>query len=197
MNYKKPVFWVILASVVVCAAVAVCFLTNPKSKGSNAGNREAMRAKMWFDYLEKPDELDWNVQLEIELPEYPGVTFRWHPGMVEAVVEAVTENEITLLYTGMPIWSTYFCDLTGDGLPELCSTFSVGSGMVDNRIIVCDYANGASYTLEDRGEYDYSLRLDKKDGCLWVDKKVYNRDDIVASGKPFLTDNGLQVAYEN
>ena len=108
-----------------------------------------------------------------------------------------TENEITLLYTGMPIWSTYFCDLTGDGLPELCSTLSVGSGMSDNRIIVCDYANGASYTLEDRGEYDYSLRLDKKDGCLWVDKKVYNRDDIVASGKPFLTDNGLQVAYEN
>lgn len=103
MNYKKPVFWVILVSVVVCAAVAVCFLTNPKSKGSNVGTREAMRAKMWFDYLEKPDELDWNVQLEIELPEYPGVTFRWHPGMVEAVVEAVTENEITLLYTGMPI----------------------------------------------------------------------------------------------
>ena len=197
MNYKKPVFWVILVSVVVCAAVAVCFLTNPKSKGSNVGTREAMRAKMWFDYLEKPDELDWNVQLEIELPEYPGVTFRWHPGMVEAVVEAVTENEITLLYTGMPIWSTYFCDLTAYGLPELCSTLSVGSGMSDNRIIVCDYANGASYTLEDRGEYDYSLRLDKKDGCLWVDKKVYNRDDIVASGKPFLTDNGLQVAYEN
>ena len=197
MNYKKPVFCVILVSVVVCAAVAVCFLTNPKSKGSNVGTREAMRAKMWFDYLEKPDELDWNVQLEIELPEYPGVTFRWHPGMVEAMVEAVTENEITLLYTGMPIWSTYFCDLTGDGLPELCSTLSVGSGMSDNRIIVCDYANGASYTLEDRGEYDYSLRLDKKDGCLWVDKKVYNRDDIVASGKPFLTDNGLQVAYEN
>ncbi len=197
MRYKKPAFWVVLASVVVCVAVAVCFLTNPKSKGSNAGNREAMRAEMWFDYFEKPDELDWNVQLEIELPEYPGVTFRWHPGMVEAVVEAVTENEITLLYTGMPIWSTYFCDLTGDGLPELCSTLSVGSGMVDNRIIVYDYANGASYTLEDRGEYDYSFRLGKKNGCLWVDKKVYNRDDVVASGKPFLADDGLQVAYEN
>ncbi len=197
MRYKKPAFWVVLASVVVCVAVAVCFLTNPKSKGSNVGTREAMRAEMWFDYFEKPDELDWNVQLEIELPEYPGVTFRWHPGMVEAVVEAVTENEITLLYTGMPIWSTYFCDLTGDGLPELCSTLSVGSGMVDNRIIVYDYANGASYTLEDRGEYDYSFRLGKKNGCLWVDKKVYNRDDVVASGKPFLADGGLQVAYEN
>ncbi|MFR0797923.1 MAG: M56 family metallopeptidase [Oscillospiraceae bacterium] len=29
MNYKKPAFWIVLASVIVCAVVAVCFLTNP------------------------------------------------------------------------------------------------------------------------------------------------------------------------
>ena len=29
MNYKKPAFWIVLASVIVCAAAAVCFLTNP------------------------------------------------------------------------------------------------------------------------------------------------------------------------
>lgn len=29
MNYKKPAFWVIVASVIACAVVAVCFLTNP------------------------------------------------------------------------------------------------------------------------------------------------------------------------
>lgn len=28
--YKKPAFWAVLAAVVVCAVVAVCFLTNPK-----------------------------------------------------------------------------------------------------------------------------------------------------------------------
>lgn len=28
--YKKPTFWAVLAAVVVCAVVAVCFLTNPK-----------------------------------------------------------------------------------------------------------------------------------------------------------------------
>ncbi len=32
MNYKKPTFWVILASVIVCIVMAVCFLTNPKEK---------------------------------------------------------------------------------------------------------------------------------------------------------------------
>ena len=29
LNYKKPAFWVIVVSVVACAVVAVCFLTNP------------------------------------------------------------------------------------------------------------------------------------------------------------------------
>ena len=29
LNYKKPAFWIMLASAVVCVAMAVCFLTNP------------------------------------------------------------------------------------------------------------------------------------------------------------------------
>ncbi len=32
LNYKKPAFWIIIAAVVICVAVAVCFLTNPPQK---------------------------------------------------------------------------------------------------------------------------------------------------------------------
>ncbi len=32
MNYKKPTTWIIICAVVVCAVVAVCFLTNPAGK---------------------------------------------------------------------------------------------------------------------------------------------------------------------
>ena len=310
MNYKKPTFWIVLVSVIVCAVIAVCFLTNPigfqfdasantivsanhfdmrnadnsvaiemtpaqiselnsrlvgvknckrsdKYAGLTPGyqisaqmqggsyirisgyslsdntmvdieqngkryavsDREfqeylsricagedvasaqdshstsdnfSAHVEKWFDYLEKPDEMNWDGNLEIELPEYPDVTFRWHPEQMDAV----TGNEVTQLYTGMPIWNTYFCDLTGDGLPDLCSTLSFGSGIIDSRIIVYDYANGASYTLEDRGKYDYSLRLDEMDGCLLVDQKAYNSDDIVATGKLLFADNCLQVAYD-
>lgn len=32
MNYKKPTFWIIVLSIVICAAVAVCFLTDPADK---------------------------------------------------------------------------------------------------------------------------------------------------------------------
>lgn len=32
LNYKQPAFWVVCVSLILCVAVAVCFLTNPKDK---------------------------------------------------------------------------------------------------------------------------------------------------------------------
>lgn len=32
MNYKKPAFWIVIAAVTLCVAVAVCFLTDPKTE---------------------------------------------------------------------------------------------------------------------------------------------------------------------
>ena len=195
MNYKKPAFWIVLASVVVCVVAAVCFLTDPKTErsspsvGDNVSGLGPAQPEQWFDYLENPEEMNWDGRLEIALPEYPGVTFRCYPEKMEAV----TENEITPLYTGMPIWNTYFCDLTGDGLPDLCSTVTFGSGIIDSRIIVCDYANGESYTLEDRGKYDYSLRLDESDGSLCVVQRAHDSGDIAAVGELFFSDSGLHL----
>ena len=37
LRYKKPAFWVIAASVIVCIVVAVCFLTNPRTDTDAAG----------------------------------------------------------------------------------------------------------------------------------------------------------------
>lgn len=38
LNYKKPTFWVIVAAIVICIVVAVCFLTNPKRETMNWAN---------------------------------------------------------------------------------------------------------------------------------------------------------------
>ena len=35
LNYKKPAFWIIIAAVIACVAVAVCFLTNPLTEEEN------------------------------------------------------------------------------------------------------------------------------------------------------------------
>ncbi len=133
------------------------------------------RVQEWFDYLHS-DELPWSGRKEINVEVFPDVTFRWMPEKVEAIVG----DEIKPLYTGMPVWNVFFTDLTGDGLPELCSTLSIGYGMIDNRIIIYDYANGVSYELQDRGNYDYSLSL--QGDRLMVTKRVYNSEEIVDTG---------------
>ena len=143
----------------------------------------------WFDYLETPDEMKWDGSLEISLTEFPDVTFRWTYGEMLAV----KGSKSTSLYTGMPIWNAYFCDLTGDGLPELCSSISWGSGMIDNRVIIYDYANGVSYELSDRGYFDFTLRFNEADRYLYVDKKKYNTDELVETGRLVFKNNTIQI----
>ena len=143
----------------------------------------------WFDYLETPDEMKWDGSLEISLTEFPDVTFRWTYGEMLAV----KGSKSTSLYTGMPIWNAYFCDLTGDGLPELCSTISWGSGMIDNRVTIYDYANGASYELYDRGCFDFTLRFNEADGYLYVDKRKYNTDELVETGRLVFKNHCIQI----
>ena len=288
MNYKKPAFWVIIISVIVCVGVAVCFLTNPKQdsytlrivvpagsqekfvytdeevstirnsikiwSGDGLGDTEVILSPVnkttetrytatylthgmpvefdaekdtwfkigvnmqnstnediivyvevenvevrivdeinsvieWFDYLETPDEMKWDGSLEISLTEFPDVTFRWTYGEMLAV----KGSKSTSLYTGMPIWNAYFCDLTGDGLPELCSSISWGSGMIDNRVIIYDYANGVSYELSDRGYFDFTLRQDHQDGRLYVDKTKYHTDELVETGRLVFKNHCIQI----
>lgn len=33
LHYKKPAFWIVIVSLLLCAVVAVCFLTNPRQEG--------------------------------------------------------------------------------------------------------------------------------------------------------------------
>ena len=75
LNYKKPAFWIIIAAVVACVAVAVCFLTNPPAKEVN---------------LEFPFEIE-DVE-NIEMYHYVGT-----PGQVEKKV-IVSEQDIKTLY---------------------------------------------------------------------------------------------------
>ena len=145
--------------------------------------------EQWFDYLDNPEEMQWDGRMEANIPEFPDATFRWYPEKMEAV----TEDGITPLYTGMPIWNAYFCDLTGDSLPELCSTISWGSGMIDSRVIIYDYANGASYELSDRGNFNFTLKFNEADGYLYVTKMKYNTDELIESGRLVFKNDCLQV----
>ena len=151
----------------------------------------------WFDYTENPSAMD--DESTINLPIYPNVTFSYNQTQIIAS-KPFDSSELTghtILITGMPIWNAYFTDLTGDDYPEICATYTYGSGIIDSRIIIYDYANGASYELSDRGDHDFTLRFDEESGRLWVDKKVYNSDELVSSGYLVFSDGCLQIAEDS
>ena len=292
MNYKKPAFWVIIISVIVCVGVAVCFLTNPKQdsytlrivvpagsqekfvytdeevstirnsikiwSGDGLGDTEVLLSPVnkttetrytatylthgmpvefdaekdtwfkigvnmqnstnediivyvevenvevrivdeinsvikWFDYTENPSAMD--DESTINLPIYPDVTFSYNQAQIIASKNFDTSEltDHTILITGMPIWNAYFADLTGDDYPEICATYTFGSGIIDSRIIIYDYAKGSSYELSDRGYFDFTLRLNEADGYLYVDKTKYNTDELVETGRLVFKNNCIQI----
>ena len=149
--------------------------------------------KQWFDYTENFSAMD--DESTINLPIYPDVTFSYNQTQIIASKPFDTSELTghTILITGMPIWNAYFTDLTGDGYPEICATYTFGSGIVDSRIIVYDYANGTSYELSDRGNFDFVLRFDEADGYLYVNKTKHNTDELIASGRLVFKKDYLQV----
>jgi beta-lactamase regulating signal transducer with metallopeptidase domain len=151
----------------------------------------AMPVVQWLDYYNDFEGFSWDSTKEITVAAFPGVTFRWTAGSVEAVENGKTRT----LFAGMPVWSVYFTDLTGDGKPELIATVSFGSGIVDEHIIVYDYVNKQSYVLWDRMQFDFHLYT--VDGALYVGKTPYMGDKQVDYGTLELHDGVLSCRWQS
>lgn len=147
----------------------------------------------WFDYLDNPSGMD--AELTTELPEYPGITFRYTNNQITASKPFFYSelNSQTALISGMPIWNAYFCDLTGDGLPELCATYVTGSGFISSHVIIYDYANGVSYTYGARGYYDYVLQLNDSNDQLYVTQRIDSDGNLICLKKLVFEDNCIQL----
>ena len=143
---------------------------------------EEASALYWFDHTETyPQE---NTVLELMMPEFPDVTFQ----AVSNEIRAVRNGESTVIISGMPVWNAFLCDLTGDGVSEICATVSFGSGIIDEHVVVYDYVTGTEYTLWERGVFDYTLRLE--DGKLVCDRWFYPHNGLSASGPLMLVSAG-------
>ncbi|NBI09049.1 hypothetical protein D1641_03305 [Colidextribacter sp. OB.20] len=159
----------------LAAMFAVCLLcgnlVSCQVKEADSAEPEGPGVEEWINYLHNPEDIPWDDSIETELPEYPGVTFRWMPGTLCAVITSIDEVSPFQLFTGMPIMSVFLCDITGDGLRELCAVTAYGSGMIDQRVVAYDYAAQEAYLLRNRGMFDYELSLE--DGQLQVIKYRY------------------------
>ena len=57
MNYKKPAFWIIVAALVVCVVVAVCFLTDPLD------SVDYLKFTGWSNDPAYPDQMNYEINL--------------------------------------------------------------------------------------------------------------------------------------
>lgn len=166
----------------IMIAITLCCLLFASCGNDNKVHIDWNTTKVyrWQDYFstdEYPFEEDF--EQKIELTDFPDTVFIWRTfGIVASI-----DGEECVLATGMPLWNAFFTDLNSDGFPELCTTVSFGSGIVDNHIVVYDYHNEKEYTLWERMHFDYSLYLDN--GELFVLKSPYwNKEgDLEEVGK--------------
>lgn len=215
LNYKKPAFWIILAAVLACVAVAVCFLTDPVRKSPEEPSVEIRPAAVTIWY--EQDNPEYAQAGRWTLDAFPGVTFSFDPenNSLFATKDGVT----TTIPTGFKIHNIYAADLNGDGYPEICTNgeyinyLSSSSLAVhrSKRLMVYDYANDTGYVMDDFGTsffdvlppnlsggsgtfypihyygfYDYSLRVEND--LLICEKKNPKDGEIIATGLLALLD---------
>lgn len=112
------------------------------------------------------------LNIEFELEEFEGVTFGWNHGTLYTRAGGSEERKTVIGGTGVysTPCNTYLCDITGDGRREICTAFSIGSGIVHNFVWIWDYFNDKLYVLNlnKRGEGETDFSLEKKDGELYL-----------------------------
>lgn len=116
-------------------------------------------AELIFDTQTAPGK----VGQTFAMPEYPGVTFQLGGGLSSSGIGAVSAREnglTTAVIYGFPIMNLYLSDLNGDGNRELCATMDGAYDGTDAYILVYDFANLISYTINEVNWKIYWLTME-------------------------------------
>ena len=175
----------IIAAASLCAAAAIALPIYFSALGNkNIANSEAAESgsapipEAEFLFSLRDDNDLWDETRKFTVPEYEDAEFLW-------TADRICSNGKTLI-GGMPVRSVYLADLNGDGKREIISEVSIGSGIVDERVIAYDFSEKRHYVLENRFYSNFSLFLNN--GELWVREKKYGGDEIITERKLSLSE---------
>lgn len=91
------------------------------------------------------------------------------------------------------ITDIYLCDITGDGIPEMCFNIAFGSGLIDFRISAIDCSTGKTiFSLSDRGKHDYTFA--EENGSLIIVERSRLSNNVTRTGT--LTYDGGNVSVD-
>ena len=166
---------VMISALALIFAGAVFFVIAARKRPHFAPENER-NAEVLFDYWH--GDMPWEETRSFSVPEYGGVDFKWSSSKVCA-------NGETLI-SGMPVWSVYLADLNGDGLREIVSCASFGSGIVDERIYAYDYSGKQLYVLQSRFNSDFTLFMNN--GEVWARECEYMSSNVISERRLALSE---------
>jgi len=188
LKYKRPAFWIILTAVAACIVVALCFLTDPITPANAeipetypAGNQPPQSVPgpvdAWYGIRGHYNSERGSFQLNA----FPGVTFRWDGGKLEAV----TESQTIVIMDTPYIQHIAAADLNMDGYPEICVTADWSTEEHSCYVIVYDYFAKKSYSFPSEDDTGYFLY--RNSNYLMCARESLERDETETAGRLMLT----------
>ena len=181
MRFKKSIM---VSLLIASFSLGGCNLDNINSEWY----RSFIKGTKLFDYWIDGEDCFDKAEKGVSLSEYPDVIFKYD----RSTSELKANDEV--IHYGM--FSLYAADFNKDGYRELCIGFSVGSGIIDERIDIYDYHNGKIiFQLNHRGGYqdqgnDYYLFLDHLDQLYVKETVIMDRDEETRTGRFVVDTNG-------
>ena len=182
LNYKKPAFWLIITAVIACAAVAVCFLTNPAKKENDAPAHSGETSTSYdgvyitIKRISKDDGGQYTFDVV------------WHN---ETGKEITYGEMFTIEYKNGEEWT----DVDSD---EDKSFITIGYLLKKNSTAEKCYGGG-NLDMSKNGTYRFTVPFSVKEGSKYVSHKaraefeVYERTESNTTGNEEDTDNKTEV----
>lgn len=167
LSYKKPSFWIIVAAVIISIAVAVCFLTDPKSEkidGISAGDSGSDISGVTLEII----------AAELSSPD-PFIKIEWHNGSSE---EIIFGEEFAVYFDDGETWEN--CSIIENPVWHLVG-YSVGAGASFEKTY---YLNGQIMTQNGkyRLEAPFNLNQDhEKEYTAWVELELNKTVDPIST----------------
>lgn len=176
LNYKKPAFWIVIASLVTCAVVAICFLTNPvKASEDNTEPEAAEAGESYFDeertYYYSGNRIDGKDIIDFSITFSPDGSCQWYETPISSYIgfgKYKIENGIITMTKGLEkdLESTYRFEV-GENVIRYISEGSDEFGFVK-------LSDGEEFILGENplGEYPEVVELDPGVYVWPTDKEV-------------------------
>nr|MCR4936931.1 M56 family metallopeptidase [Lachnospiraceae bacterium] len=184
LSYKKPAFWIILASLAVCVVLAVCFLTDPQ-KDETISEAPAEVETPTVDESDNFNTVNLDEEGSYDLPDNgtDGYTYDYYSEDSSVYIKQDNATGKSMIVDGVKVYPVDIAmgaygsrvakfDADGDGVDKYLIAECEGTGTGVSQYGLCIVeTDGNSCKLTRYDSQYFADYLDKNVGYQWDDEK--------------------------